>query len=199
MLIGLCGYKRAGKSTVANVLVDECGFTNINFADALRMLALGINPVVGYALKQALVIGGQPQLVALYYAEIIEAVGYERAKEIDEVRRFLQRLGTEGIRDTFGPDVWVEIVRQQLDVPGAAERNVVIADVRFPNEAAMVTNLGGELWRINRPGFDRGGDAHPSEAFVDAMEVDRDITATDIEDLRRQARGAVNRASSATV
>jgi hypothetical protein len=50
----------------------------------------------------------------------------------------------------------------------------VIDDVRFPNEAAMIRELGGELWRIERPGIAYDGD-HESEGGLEDITPDRVI------------------------
>ena len=187
MLIGLSGVKQSGKTTVANVLVAEFGFKQASFADPLRQLAYDINPVVGYGVQQSLVLGGKPNLVPVYYAELVDGAGYERAKSINEVRRFLQRLGTEGLRKNFGEDVWVELLAQRIEPLLRDGHNIVLADVRFPNEAAYVQQHG-YLWRINRPGYE--SDGHASESHIAAMQPNVDITSSEIEDLRAQARAA---------
>ena len=46
-----------------------------------------------------------------------------------------------------------------------AGKDVVITDVRFPNEADLILGLGGELVRVDRPGV-RAGDQHASESQV---------------------------------
>ena len=196
MLIGLTGVKQAGKTTVANVLVTEFGFKQASFADPLRQLAYDINPVVGYGVQQSLVLGGKPNLVPVYYAELVDGAGYERAKGIDEVRRFLQRLGTEGMRKNFGEDVWVQLLASHVDPLLALGDNIVLADVRFPNEAAFVQQRG-YLWRINRPGYE--SDGHASESHIAAMQPNVDITSSEIEDLRAQARAAYVALTPATI
>jgi len=78
----------------------------------------------------------------------------------------MQTLGTEYGRQSVHPEVWLmcweRATRQKLD----AGIPVVVDDVRFPNEAALVRRLGGELWRIERPGTERGP-AHASEGGLD--------------------------------
>ena len=52
--------------------------------------------------------------------------------------------------------------------------SVVTDDVRFPNEAAMIRDLGGELWRIERPGITYDGD-HSSEGGLEDITPDQVI------------------------
>ena len=48
-------------------------------------------------------------------------------------------------------------------------RDVVIDDVRFPNEADMIRRLGGELWLVDRPGTAYEGGHAIEGALVDLM------------------------------
>ena len=61
----------------------------------------------------------------------------------------------------------------------------VITDVRFPNEAAMVRQLGGQIWQIKRPGYEAGGTGHASDTAGDEFAPDRVATNSgSLEDLR---------------
>ena len=57
-------------------------------------------------------------------------------------------FGTDCMRNGFYNGIWVSLVKQQiLQNP---EQNFVIPDVRFENEAVMIKEVGGEVWRICR-------------------------------------------------
>jgi hypothetical protein len=56
------------------------------------------------------------------------------------------------------------------------DTKVVLPDCRFPNEAAAVWALGGQVWRTERPGFGSGD--HPSEALVKDIIPDVTLSAT---------------------
>jgi hypothetical protein len=86
----------------------------------------------------------------------------------------MQTLGTEWGRACIHPDFWVMIARAETQRIMADDRSVVIDDVRFPNEAAMIRDLGGELWRIDRPGVTYSGD-HSSEGGLEDITTDRVI------------------------
>ena len=69
--------------------------------------------------------------------------------------------------------------------------DVVITDVRFPNEAALVRQLGGQLWQIRRPGYEAGGTGHASD--TDGSEFRPDVVLENfgsLDDLRRTVRAA---------
>jgi hypothetical protein len=73
------------------------------------------------------------------------------------MRVVLQWWGT-GYRRRQNPDYWVEAPRV-----GKLPKKVVITDVRFPNEMAMIKALGGEVWLIERP-VDEVVNAAPGDA-----------------------------------
>ena len=89
-------------------------------------------------------------------------------------RHMMQTLGTEWGRACIHPDFWVMIARAEAERIMNDGRSVVIDDVRFPNEAAMIRDLGGELWRIDRPGVSYNGD-HSSEGGLKDITPDRVI------------------------
>lgn len=108
----------------------------------------------------------------------------------------LQRLGTEGIRNSIGDGVWIRAAK--LRVERLFERNkqhsnvlagqlegVVISDVRFPNEADAIREWGGQVWRVVRPGMPLV-EAHVSETAMDDYVVDHVIPNDGtLEDLKR--------------
>lgn len=153
MLIGLAGYARTGKDTVGRYLCEEHDFIRVAFADALRDLALGVDPIIGaYADDTPMRLG-----------EVVSVHGWEAAKDgWPEIRRLLQRLGTEGGRAVLGDDVWVNAAMAQVN------GRTVFTDVRFPNEAEAIMNAGGQVWEIVRPGVGPVSD-HPSETALDGF------------------------------
>jgi hypothetical protein len=81
-------------------------------------------------------------------------------------RTFLQRLGTEALRDGLHTQVWVNA----LFADEQSDSNWIITDVRFPNEADAIREKGGFLLRIERPGSAPG--THPSETALDGYSFD---------------------------
>lgn len=175
MIVGLTGKKRAGKDTVANVLVEEFGFERVAFADVMKDAALALDPLIPDGLFLSRL------------STIVREDGWERAKDRHkEVRRTLQRLGTELGRNLFGEDFWVERALAPLE-PGY--RDYVITDCRFPNEADAVRALsGGKIFRVLRPAI-VSTDSHASEVAMDGYEVDAEIlNETTIEALQQTTR-----------
>jgi len=175
LLIGMSGRKRSGKDTFAARLVAEHGFTRVAFADPMREMALALDPYV--------------DLQGFRLSELIDAYGWELAKEqFPEVRRTLQRLGTEAGRDVLGESLWVDAAMRKVDALRAAGTPVVVTDVRFPNEAEAIDGAGGYLLRVERPGLPEG-DLHESETALDTWTQFDGVVGNnrDIADLERQA------------
>lgn len=162
MIIGLSGYGRAGKDSVADVLVERHRFQRVAFADKLRECAEALNPIVDVEFD------ADESKVPVRYLDAKERHGYNAAKEIyPEFRGTLQRLGTEVGRNILGGNIWVDATMNALDV----ERDYVITDCRFPNEAQAINRAGGLVVRVQRPGNGPAND-HPSETALDDYQFD---------------------------
>lgn len=178
-LIGITGYLRTGKDSVAKLLVDEFGYTKLAFADPLREMALAIDPYISLI--------GVPEGLGLapfenrLYSELIDMIGYETAKSIPDFRRFLQRLGTDGVRNVLGDSTWVDLAVKRARSILRDGGRVVFSDVRFPNEANAIHTLGGAVWRTIRPGY--GGSGHVSETALDDIIPDLVLQAENLDQL----------------
>lgn len=153
--IGLVGRARSGKDTVADILVESYGFTKVSFAAPLKAMALAIDPIIDWDADNSWLL-----------SEVIEQSGWERAKDIyPEVRRFLQRLGTEGVRNHLGDNVWVDLAKKTAE---AVDGPVVFTDVRFVNEVDLIEDRsGGVCVRVVRPSDVGAG--HVSESALDTI------------------------------
>lgn len=167
-IVGVSGYARAGKDTLAHVLCESHGFRRVAWADSLRAVLYATDPCITSA--------------HMSLRELVDGFGWEYAKtEYPEVRGLLQRLGTEGGRTHIADDVWVRTVLDSL----TDGDKVVIPDTRFPNEFAAIKAQGGQVWRIERADI-TAVNAHVSETALDGAAFDR-VFANDgtIADLRR--------------
>jgi hypothetical protein len=133
MIIGLTGLPRSGKSTVALYLAQK-HFVQLAFADPLKTAA---------AL-----------LLERNLSEIEGLNGFDREAILPEwgfsTRWFLQRFGTECMRNQIREDFWVQHMRNRLKTLMPLY-NVVITDVRFGNEVALVHEMGGFIAAVERP------------------------------------------------
>jgi hypothetical protein len=85
-----------------------------------------------------------------------------------EVRRYLQKYGTDVCRTRFGGNAWVDHLARRIEEDGA--EYVAVSDVRFDNEAEWVASQGGTVVRIVRPGFG-AVNGHVSEMGIDPRYV----------------------------
>ena len=160
MIIGLSGYARSGKDTIADYLVENHGFVKLSFATPMRESLYRLNPEIRdmsglvYTFKQAVNLFGWEDMKTYFPA----------------YRGLMQRMGTEVGREMFGEDFWVQQALKQV-TPGA---NVVFSDVRYQNEANAVQATGGEVWRVERPGVKAAND-HTSEHDLDNYKFDHRI------------------------
>jgi hypothetical protein len=154
-VIGISGYARSGKDTIAEKLT-EVGYIRGSFADAIRESLYRLNPNVVF---EDILDGvySEPRL-----KNIVDVLGWDEAKSEPEIRRLLQVFGTEVGREMFGDNFWVDYLFNSL--PDGAK--VVIPDVRYPNEANAITELGGAIWRVEREGV-KAVNNHISDSAMD--------------------------------
>ena len=164
-VLGLSGYARTGKDTVANILVEQYGYTRMSFADPMRDALYALNPIVGLA--------GSDYNEEVDLSYVIDTVGWDNYKESpwgDEMRALMQRLGTEVGREQFGATFWIDQAMHRI--PDGAK--AVFADTRFKNEAQAIRELGGSMWRIERNGIGPVN-SHISEVDLDDYPFDLTI------------------------
>ena len=128
-ILGLAGHAGAGKDYTYEYierLLAPLHVERIAFADGLKFdieSALGVLP---YDL---------PALRDKPYPS--------------EIRLLLQWWGTELRRDQHGANYWVDKGMEMAEKASAYSHLVVVTDVRFANEAAVIIDAGGitaEVW-----------------------------------------------------
>jgi hypothetical protein len=170
MIIGLSGYARSGKDTIAEMLIMNYGFKRLAFADNIRKAIIKLDPILSNGKR----ISGS-----------VNEIGWEPTKAIPETRRLLQVFGTEIGREMFGEDFWVKQVFKQIREE-EIYKNFVITDVRFPNEANFIKANGGEIWRINR-NQNKPINTHASESAMNEYKFDRVVSNdTSIQELEKE-------------
>ncbi|WP_051442124.1 hypothetical protein [Arthrobacter sp. H14] len=140
-LLGLHGFAQVGKDTAGLHLTSGRGFTRYSFADPIREALYTLDPMLDGTVSLAMLLD---KLDGDW-----DAAKNHRVYGA-EVRRLMQKFGTEVARDLFGPDVWIKVAAAAIaeDRPDAA----VITDVRFTEEAEWINAQGGQVIEITRPG-----------------------------------------------
>lgn len=177
MIISLVGYPGSGKDTIAGILAQEHGFTQVAFADPLRSIAYAINPLIPESHGVSVI----------RLQELIDEIGWRAAKDnYPEVRRFLEAVGTEGLRDNISDTIWIDLAMQKMS---DVSRHYVISDMRFPNEYDAVKQLEDSfVWYVERPEASaaaaEGLSKHASAAYYDTIpRDDRIVNDGDLADL----------------
>ena len=151
MIIGLIGNKRTGKTTCSNFLVNDYDFKSIAFADPIKE-----------AMKIAFDLNYE-QLDGKLKEVVDERWGLSP-------RQLFQKFGTDFARNVIGQDVWIR--RMKIELSKMKNENIVVSDIRFPNEAIAVKEMGGYLIKICRKGFEVDENSHISEKLIDKIDYD---------------------------
>jgi hypothetical protein len=141
MIIGICGLIGSGKGTVADILVNDYGYSKVSFADKLKD---GVAQVFGWNRQM---LEGDTDESRAWREQVDEFWSKETGRKITP-RLVLQEFGTDCMRDGFFDGVWVSLLKKQLIEN--SNTNFVIPDVRFENEASMISEIGGKVWRVRR-------------------------------------------------
>lgn len=137
-LIGLYSpAPQSGKSTIANYLRSR-NYAQVSFAAPLKRLVSALLIELGFTSEAAQ-----------------HFVHEEKEAPLPGInttaRHMLQTLGTEYGRDCIHPNLWVMCAERRILDYVEQGMNVVVDDCRFPNEANLIRELGGELWHVHRP------------------------------------------------
>ena len=141
MIIGICGLIGSGKGTVADILVEEHNYEKLSFADKLKD---GVSSVFGWDRQM---LEGDTDASRKWREEEDKFWTQETGETITP-RLILQLFGTDCMRNGFYDGIWVSLVKQEL--LKNKDKNYVIPDVRFENEAKMIRSLGGRICQVRR-------------------------------------------------
>ena len=192
MIIGVNGFKGAGKDTIADHLVSKYGFEKTSFAALLKQSVCALFDI---SLDDIERWKSDPKAIVSIQADWYDSsdrnpdpAWVPETKISFTFRQFLQRFGTEAHRDIFGYNFWVDNLMQNLDW----EKDYVISDARFENELKAITHKFGFNWNVERPGYE--GEDHASEVAPDPDLIDYYIyNIGTVEFLRDQVDAALRK------
>jgi len=150
------GKQRAGKDTCAEYLKSKLGGRIIKFADPL------------YRMQ-----------------EEIYKIAHLQHNSSTKDRLLLQFLGTEWARKTINPNLWVELMEDNLKwLNEHYNGNLYITDCRFPNELQLLEKYNFKIIQIHRSDELRiaagaSNLTHESETALDGHYFDNQITNND--------------------
>lgn len=146
-IVGASGKKRSGKDTMGDVFTDY-GFEKFALADPIKRIGADV-----FHLSDEQLRGDRKETMDTQWGKT--------------PREIMQLIGTEGFREAFGEDVWVDslLQRLRLELPAKA----FVTDVRFPNEVLGLQQRGGaDIHRIDASArLEDSGDGHASETALD--------------------------------
>ena len=140
MIIGLVGFIGSGKDTAADYLVNFHGFRRDSFAATLKDAVADI-----FGWDRTLIEGRTTE--SREWRECQDDWWSKRLGMPITPRWILQQWGTEVCRQGFHDDIWIASLENKIR---KTNDNMVITDVRFPNEINAIKNSGGEVFRVKR-------------------------------------------------
>jgi len=138
-LIGIMGLKGSGKDTVAKML--PVSWNRMAFADTLKDIT-----AILFSWDRGMLEGKTDasrewrEKVSTYWSKELGIKNFTP-------RMALQLLGTDVFREHFHQDIWVKVLKNKIINTNS---DIVITDVRFPNEANMIKELGGNIVQVIR-------------------------------------------------
>lgn len=162
-VVGFAARKRNGKGVLSDILVMDYGYKKIAVADYLKKICCRILACSLESLNRwkdnGTVFDDTPNLhwmsmvVSQETGIDVNNVEHElKGVEIVTVRTMLQVIGTDVIRK-FYPNWHSDCLRREIENIIADGGKVVVEDVRFPNEKAVIEECGGEVFFVVRPTF----------------------------------------------
>lgn len=236
MIIGINGYAGSGKDTVGTIiqylqttpetvsledvldfplshqwwLEDSSGWEIKKWAGKLKAIASMLTGIDQEKFEDQ-------EFKKKYLGSQWAEAGYDEDRKMHSlkpmtVRDFLQRLGTDAVRNGLHTNAWVNALMADYicdccnqypcdtinhedtgqDI-GYQYPNWIITDTRFPNEAQAIKNAGGIVIRIDRPGVKPIND-HPSEVGLDDWNFDYKIAnVSDLKALTATVEGILKK------
>lgn len=173
---------QSGKTTVSNYLQKEYGYSPVKFAGPLKdMLRNLLNNFYEYDTAEELVEVNK-------HSQLAPCFGGKTPRDM------LISLGTFWGRDMVNDSIWVDLCLAEIERQKLFKADVVIDDMRFPNEYEALDRLGEgnvELWKIVKMGHEYTDIA--IEGMLEDKHFDRVLVAEqgDLRWLRLQVRHAL--------
>lgn len=214
MIIGLSSYATGGKDTVAKFIQElqpEQNWQVKKFSGKLKAIASLLTAIPAEKFEDQ---EFKQSNLSEEWSTIQRKPGkrqdgiFSKITDMEivptSVREFLQKLGTDAVRDGLHKNAWVNAlmadykatVVNPVKFGGTAigeYPNWIVTDCRFFNEAKAIKDKGGVIIRIDRPGV-KPVNAHPSETALDDWNFDYKIAnASDLVALKQSVEVLLNK------
>ena len=128
MIIGITGRAGEGKTSIAKHINARYGYEVVAFAAPLKKAVATLFDIPIHYLNDPI-------------------LKIERISRWGKSSREIMQTFGEGMRTLYGQDFWVKLMEDNI----RNMADVVIEDVRYPEEASMIQRHGGFLIRVLRP------------------------------------------------
>ena len=157
-IVLLSGKAGCGKTTFADYLEHKHGYVQLALAKKVKELTFKLLQIFNVKIKR------------------IEDLDDRTTKE--KYRKYLQLIATEAMRSTFGNNFWCEQLTNAIESAISEDVDVVISDVRFPNEQEFFTKRFNQCEvvkiMIHRNEADKVKTTHSSED-VEKLSFDKEF------------------------
>ena len=156
VVIGILGKKRHGKDTISNHIIKKYKYQSMAFASPLKEAC---RTLFGFNDEQ--LYGDDKEVIDNHWKitprDAFQFVGTD-----------LIRHQMKNICPDIGENFWVECTKKRIldELTKNPKTNIVLTDVRFPNEANLVHEFGGIVIKVERPDI-KSSDEHISEKGID--------------------------------
>lgn len=155
MIIGIAAAKQSGKDLIGDYIVKNYKFVNYHFADPIK---LACGHLFGFTEDQ--MFGPEKEVIDEFWGVT--------------PRRVYQILGTEIFQYDLikhlpelayiGRAFWVKRFMKWYNNQ-QIKPNIIFTDVRFMHEVNLIKEMGGIIWKLERPSIART-DQHVSEVEI---------------------------------
>lgn len=191
IVVALCGAHGAGKDTVADMLpACKLAFADTLYTEVSRSFRVEVRDLKRRETKNvaqkrlAVNASSNTAFVCFCLTNYGQGSASTWANVPRSPRKILQWWAN--FRRAKDPDYFVNKTSLLARINLALKRRVVITDLRFDNEFALIQSLGGHVWQVVRPGVVAGGTGHESDhdgtRFAPVRVINNNGT---LEDLRK--------------
>ena len=177
MLIGFTGKIGSGKTSLTRHIVlnnfnsNRFNYISTSFATPIKKILM----TLGLSYEQ--VYGSEKEIP-------LSAFGGRTP------RYLMQTLGTEWGRDLITPEIWINLWEKEYKNLSNHLYDVIVDDVRFPNEVERIHKLGGIIIHLSK-GEVNVPSTHVSESYIFNSDYSLD-TSEPIENTYREFRNIIN-------
>lgn len=199
-IIAITGEARSGKDTASGYLQKMYGYERFAFADPMKDI---LCTTLGIDLETLDAFKNNPTTHSVtgdffYISNISSDLDYTFTEFSTDMRKILQRFGTDSMKKYFGNDVWASLLISRAHLWGCSK--VVVSDLRYLNEYEVLQMSCEKLTviRIHKEGTNKN-DTHSSEQELNKIPADYEISNNgSIQDLQNKLNKILSEVTNET-